>query len=82
MWSTRDGAEIVANGLQRIVERFRDSAEIGCAWARARATRLISGETPTNASPDAGQVAGAGVTSLQGRYPLRALASGTRSTPV
>src|SRR5579862_5241600 len=44
--------------------------------------RLISGDTPTNASPDCGQGLGAGVTILHGRDPLRALLSGTRSTPV
>ncbi len=43
---------------------------------------MISGETPTNASPDAGHGLGAGLTSLQGKYPFRALVSGTRSTPV
>src|SRR5580700_4241115 len=43
---------------------------------------LISGETPTNASPEVGQGLGTGLTSLQGSEPARALASGTRSTPV
>ena len=43
---------------------------------------LISGDTPTNASPEAGHGLGAGLINLQGKFPLRASASGTRSTPV
>src|SRR5579863_1619919 len=43
---------------------------------------LTSGETPTITSPEPGQGFGFGLTSLHGRSPLRALLSGTRSTPV
>src|ERR1035438_683448 len=69
---------MVCNGLLNASEMPPKSGAPGVGDGHA----LINGETPTNANPEAGQGLGAGLTSLQGRKPLRALVSGTRSTPV
>ena len=66
MWSNRTvpkSSRMVCRGLLNASEIPPKSGAPGLGAGHA----LISGETPTSASPEAGQGLGAGLTSLQGR---------------
>ena len=83
-WDTGRSLRGPGPGSTRTARRGRDlGPPQGRQAAIRRQHRLYQHHPPrTNTKPLVGQVFGAGITSLHGKYPSRALLSGTRSTPV